>query len=83
LIDPIVGAWEAWLPRRLRVVDGTVLQRGFGSLLPDPVVGESVLPLIVAVHEAESVADALGGQSGEVAVPLLARLVLHGILQIA
>ncbi len=95
LIDPVVVAargldepWEAWLPRRLRIVDGTVLQRGvvrsgFGSLLPDPVVGESVLPLIAAVHEAESVADALGGLSGEVAVPMLARLVLHGILQIA
>ena len=55
LIDPVVVAArgldeprEAWLPRRLRIVDGTVLQRGvvrsgFGSLLADPVVGESVL----------------------------------------
>lgn len=106
LIDPLLAApqsrdepWQAWLPRRLRIVDGTITKRedslsdpgrgrivlssGYGSLLPDPVVGESVLPLIAAVHEASCVADALQDVRAELAVPILAQLVLHGILRVA
>ena len=57
--------WQVWLPRRLRFVDGTVMRSGSGSLLPDPVVGESVVSFPQAVHEAETVAEALHEQSGE------------------
>ncbi len=90
--------WQVWLTRRLRIVDGTVIHRespfaaseggrivmrsGSGSLLPDPVVGESVLSFLHAVHKADTVADALEGQSGEAVGSVLARLVLHRILRI-
>jgi SAM-dependent methyltransferase len=91
--------WTAWQGRRLRLVDGTrvvheypfsehergrlILRSGSGSLLPDPVVGESVLPLIAAVHGAASVAAAVPELPGDVVAPILAQLVLHGILRIS
>lgn len=90
--------WTAWQGRRLRMVEGTtilreyplsdhtlgriVLRSGSGSLLPGPVVGESVLPLIAAVHAASSVAEAVPELPSEVVAPILAQLVLHGILRI-